>query len=125
MRCQNATAQALAEFLADPPRVTAVHYPGLASHPQHALARRQMPGGFGGMLSFEVEGGVDAGRTILESFSVITHAVSLGGIETLAVHPASTTHAPPAKPLSSWADSTISGFASSSMSPIPMPSNVR
>ncbi len=50
--------------------------------------------GFGGMLSFEVKGGVEAGRILLDSLAVITHAVSLGGVETLAVHPASTTHAP-------------------------------
>ncbi len=90
---QNASAMALAEFLDSHPRVTQVYYPGLPGHPGHEAARKQMKG-FGGMLSFEVEGGVAAGRTILESFSVITHAVSLGGVETLAVHPASTTHAP-------------------------------
>ncbi len=90
---QNASAMALAEFLDGHPRVTQVYYPGLPEHPGHEVAREQMTG-FGGMLSFEVEGGVPAGRTILESFSVITHAVSLGGVETLAVHPASTTHAP-------------------------------
>lgn len=90
---QNASALALARFLDGHPRVSRVYYPGLPDHPGHDVAKRQMQG-FGGMLSFEVEGGVDAGRTILESLRVITHAVSLGGIETLAVHPASTTHAP-------------------------------
>ena len=90
---QNATAMALAEFLDSHPKVTHVHYPGLPDHPGHDAARRQMKG-FGGMLSFEVAGGVATGRAALESLSVITHAVSLGGVETLAVHPASTTHAP-------------------------------
>ncbi len=90
---QNATAMAIAELLERHPRVASVHYPGLPSHAGHAVARRQMRG-FGGMLAFEVEGGVEAGRKILESLSLITHAVSLGGVETLAVHPASTTHAP-------------------------------
>ncbi len=90
---QNASALALAEFLTGHPRVSKVYYPGLGDHPGHDAARRQMKG-FGGMLSFEVEGGVEAGCQVLESLRVITHAVSLGGVETLAVHPASTTHAP-------------------------------
>ncbi len=90
---QNASAQELAEFLEGHPQVVEVYYPGLPSHPGHDVARRQMRG-FGGMLSFEALGGVEAGRTILESLRLITHAVSLGGVETLAVHPASTTHAP-------------------------------
>ncbi len=90
---QNQAAMALAEFLDGHPKVAQVYYPGLPDHPGHDAAKRQMKG-FGGMLSFEVEGGVEAGRTILDSLSVITHAVSLGGVETLAVHPASTTHAP-------------------------------
>jgi methionine-gamma-lyase len=90
---QNETAQAVAEALAAHPTVSVVHYPGLASHPGHELARRQM-GGFGGMLAFEVKGGVDAGKRVVESLELVTHAVSLGGVETLAVHAASTTHAP-------------------------------
>ncbi|MEM7349158.1 MAG: aminotransferase class I/II-fold pyridoxal phosphate-dependent enzyme [Acidobacteriota bacterium] len=90
---QNATAQTVAEFLAAHPQVARVYYPGLPDHPGHEIARRQMHG-FGGMLSFEVRGGFDAGRRLLESVRLITHAVSLGGVETLAVHPASTTHAP-------------------------------
>src|SRR5690606_30950743 len=91
---QNETALAVARFLEAHPRIAAVHYPGLASHPQHALAREQMTGGFGGMLAFEVDGGFDAGRRTLEALRLVTHAVSLGGVETLAVHPASTTHGP-------------------------------
>ncbi len=90
---QNATAQQLAELLAAHPAALAVHYPGLPDHPGHEVARRQMRG-FGGMLAFEVAGGLEAGRRMLDSFGLITHAVSLGGVETLAVHAASTTHAP-------------------------------
>ncbi len=90
---QNATAMTIAEFLQRHQRVASVYYPGLPGHAGHAVARRQMRG-FGGMLAFEVEGGVEAGRAVLESLSLLTHAVSLGGVETLAVHPASTTHAP-------------------------------
>ena len=90
---QNATALAVAEHLDRHPRIEKVFYPGLPGHPGHDVARRQMRG-FGGMLSFEVKGGLAAGRQLLESVRLITHAVSLGGGETLAVHPASTTHAP-------------------------------
>lgn len=90
---QNATAMTLATFLEQHPKVATVHYPGLASHPGHAIARRQMSG-FGGMLAFEVEGGLAGGRRMLEGLRLAVHAVSLGGTETLAVHPASTTHAP-------------------------------
>jgi len=90
---QNATTQSVAEFLEGHPSVSMVHYPGLASHPGHELAKRQMHG-FGGMLAFEVAGGEEAGRVVIESLRLATHAVSLGGTETLAVHAASTTHAP-------------------------------
>jgi methionine-gamma-lyase len=85
----NQNAQRLAEFLASHPRVAAVHYPGLPSHPGHALAARQMRG-FGGMLSIEVRGGFEAGVRCVESLEIGTLAVSLGGVETLVTHPAST-----------------------------------
>lgn len=90
---QNETAQAVAEFLAAHPAVTTVHYPGLTTHPGHAIASEQMHG-FGGMLAFEVSGGIQAGQRVIEGLELATHAVSLGGTETLAVHAASTTHAP-------------------------------
>lgn len=90
---QNENALALAEFLEGHRRVARVRYPGLRSHPQHALARRQMRG-FGGMLSFEVEGGWRAGKRVVEALRVATLAVSLGGVETLVQHPASMTHGP-------------------------------
>jgi methionine-gamma-lyase len=90
---QNSNAQSLAEFLDQQEEVETVYYPGLASHPGHSLASRQMRG-YGGMLSFEVRGGLQAGEKFLNSLQLATHAVSLGGTETLAVHPASTTHAP-------------------------------
>jgi methionine-gamma-lyase len=86
----NQTAARLAEFLAAHPQVERVNYPGLASHAQHALAVRQMRG-FGGMLSFEVKGGFEAGVRCVESLRLATLAVSLGGHETLVTHPASTT----------------------------------
>ncbi|MGQ0797471.1 MAG: trans-sulfuration enzyme family protein [Methanobacteriota archaeon] len=93
VRRQAATAQALAEFLEDHRRVRAVHYPGLRSFPQHALARRQMSG-FGAMLSFEPRGGYRAGRRFVESTEVANLAVSLGGVDTLVQHPASMSHGP-------------------------------
>ncbi len=93
VRQQNATAQALAEFLEDHAQVERVHYPGLKTFPQHGLAKRQMDG-FGGMLSFEVSGGSAAAVRFVESVEVATLAVSLGGAETLVQHPASMTHGP-------------------------------
>jgi len=93
VRQQNASAQALAEFLEYNSKVKRVHYPGLKTFRQHELARRQMDG-FGGMLSFEIAGGRAAGVRFVESVEVATLAVSLGGTETLVQHPASMTHGP-------------------------------
>ncbi len=83
---------ALARYLESHPKVTRVIYPGLPSHPQHDLARRQMPNGCGGMLSFEVAS-FDATRRVLNAFRLMSLAESLGGVETLVCHPASMTHA--------------------------------
>jgi cystathionine beta-lyase/cystathionine gamma-synthase len=91
LRQQTETAQALAEFLEAHPAVSAVSYPGLASHPQHELARRQMSSP-GGLLCFDVAGGAEAGRVFVESTRIARLATSLGGPETLVTHPASTTH---------------------------------
>jgi len=85
-------AARLAQFLDQHPKVTWVSYPGLARHPQHAIACRQMDG-FGAMICFGVEGGVTAGARLMNSVRLITLAVSLGGVETLIEHPASMTHA--------------------------------
>jgi methionine-gamma-lyase len=90
-RRQNDNALAVARFLERHPAVARVHYPGLPAHPGHRVARRQMSG-FGGLLSFELKGGLRAGVRLVESLSVITLAVSLGGVETLIQHPASMTH---------------------------------
>ncbi len=86
----NQNAQRLAEFLASHRGVARVNYPGIASHAGHAVAVRQMRG-FGGMLSFEVRGGFQAGVRCVESLRTCVLAVSLGGVETLVTHPASTT----------------------------------
>ncbi|MBI4878375.1 MAG: PLP-dependent transferase [Planctomycetes bacterium] len=88
--CRN--AQAIAEFLEARPEVKWVRYPGLKSHPQHELAKRQMKGP-GGMISFELAGGLEAGRAMMNSVKLCSLAVSLGGVETLIQHPASMTHA--------------------------------
>ena len=86
-----ATGLALAQFLERHPAVATVHYPGLPSHPQHALAARQMKG-FGGMLSFDL-GSLDRARRVLEGVRLMALAESLGGVETLISHPATMTHA--------------------------------
>lgn len=92
MAQHSANGLALAQFLEKHPRVTRTLYPGLASHPQHALAKRQMPNGWGGMLSFEVKD-FEAARRVLNSFKLMSLAESLGGVETLVCHPATMTHA--------------------------------
>lgn len=91
MERHNANALKVARFLAAHPKVQVVHYPGLESHPQHALARRQMRG-FGGVLSFDV-GGVDEGRRLVDNVKLCALAVSLGDVSTLIQHSASMTHA--------------------------------
>ena len=82
----------LAAFLEKHPKVSWIRYPGLESHPQHELMRRQMRGG-GAVFSFGVVGGIEAGKTVINNVQIATLAVSLGGIETLIEHPASMTHA--------------------------------
>ncbi len=88
----NANAGALAAFLESHPGVERVHYPGLPTHPQHALAQKQMDG-FGGMLAFELAGGYTAAKDLTMRLKLARLAVSLGGTETLAVHAASMIHA--------------------------------
>jgi cystathionine gamma-synthase len=92
LRAHQENASALAGLLSEHPAVARVFYPGLTSHPQHALARRQQSG-FGAMLSFELEGGEDAVRAFLDDLQCITLAESLGGVESLIAHPATMTHA--------------------------------
>jgi cystathionine gamma-synthase len=89
---QQATAGRIAELLNAHPAVKAVHYPGLTSHPNHALVARQQAGP-GAMLSFELAGGADAVRDLVETLEIFTLAESLGGVESLIAHPASMTHA--------------------------------
>jgi cystathionine beta-lyase/cystathionine gamma-synthase len=88
---QAATAQRIAEWLEQHPAVSAVHYPGLASHPQHDLAKRQMRQ-FGTVLAFDLAGGHDAVRHLFDTMRLARCATSLGGPETLVCHPMTTTH---------------------------------
>ena len=88
---QSASALALAEALSARRDVSGVRYPGLASHPQHQLATRQMSAG-GGLVTFDIDGGIDAGCRFVEAVQIAQLATSLGGPETLVTHPASTTH---------------------------------
>ena len=86
-----ANALAVAKYLQKHPKVKLVHYPGLLTHPQHALARTQM-NGFGGVLSFELDGNLEQGKTFVNSLKIFSLSVSLGAVESLVNHPASMTH---------------------------------
>jgi cystathionine beta-lyase/cystathionine gamma-synthase len=92
MERQCASALAIAQWLENQPRVRRVYYPGLPSHPQHALARRQMRA-FGGMISADLAGTLDDARRFLERCRLFALAESLGGVESLIEHPAIMTHA--------------------------------
>jgi methionine-gamma-lyase len=92
MERAEAGALAIARWLEAHPKVRSVRYIGLPSHPQHEVAKRQMRG-FGSMLAFELTGGLEAGRQLMNHVKLATLAVSLGGVETLIEHPASMTHA--------------------------------
>jgi cystathionine beta-lyase/cystathionine gamma-synthase len=91
MAAHEANGRSLAGFLASRKDVEAVHYPGLASHPQHRLARSQQ-GGFGGMISFDL-GSLERARAFCDGVEIFTLAESLGGVESLVCHPATMTHA--------------------------------
>lgn len=92
MERHNSNAYAIANMLGDHPKVEAVFYPGLASHVNHEIASRQMPGGYGGMIGFDL-GSVKAGKAFANAVSLCTLATSLGGVETILQHSASMTHA--------------------------------
>jgi cystathionine gamma-lyase len=88
-QCEN--AMAVAKFLEKHPKVARVHYPGLKSHPDHAIAKRQMRA-FGSMLAFDLKGGLPAARRFCDRVQVFLLAVSLGGVESLVILPAYTSH---------------------------------
>lgn len=89
---QNASAMKIARFLAQHAAVAQVNYPGLESHPQHAIARRQMTGGFGGVLSFSLRGDYETVKTFLPRLRLVHRAANLGSVETVAGPPATTSH---------------------------------
>ncbi len=91
VRAQNESAMALAEFLFRHKKVKAVHYPGLKGHPQHALAKKQMSG-YGGMMSFELNGSMEDAKRLTERLKIALLAASLGGVETLVSQPSLMTH---------------------------------
>ncbi|HEY1079201.1 MAG TPA: cystathionine gamma-synthase [Bdellovibrio sp.] len=92
MKAHQSNAMAVAKFLESHPKVEKVLYPGLESHPQHALAKEQMHG-YGGMITFYIKGGLNSARKFLENVNVFSLAESLGGVESLIEHPAIMTHA--------------------------------
>ncbi|KAF8426652.1 homocysteine synthase [Tirmania nivea] len=85
-------ALALARWLEAHPQVSWVSYPGLENHPSHALAKKYLRRGFGGVLSFGVEGGEEAGVTVVDNLKLVSNLANVGDAKTLAIHPASTTH---------------------------------
>jgi O-acetylhomoserine (thiol)-lyase len=87
-----ANAQAVAEFLAAQPLVAKVSYPGLASHPDHALAQRLLPRGAGAVFSFDLKSSREQGRAFIESLKLFSHLANVGDAKSLVIHPASTTH---------------------------------
>jgi len=87
-----ANAQAVAEFLEKHPKVNWVKYPGLASHPDHELAKKYLPKGPGALMGFGVKGGREAGAKFINNLKLVSHVANLGDAKTLAIHPASTTH---------------------------------
>jgi cystathionine beta-lyase/cystathionine gamma-synthase len=92
MERHSQTGLEVARFLEAHPKVARVRYPGLPSHPQHEVARRQMDG-FSGMISFELTGGLEAGKTLMNGVQLCSLAESLGAVETMITHPATMTHA--------------------------------
>lgn len=89
--CEN--AMKVAQYLSKHPKIARVSYPGLPEHPRHEVAKQQMSGGFGGMISFELTGGIPAGVALLNHVKLCALAESLGAVETMITHPATMTHA--------------------------------
>jgi methionine-gamma-lyase len=92
MQKHGSNALAVARFLEDHPSVARVNYPGLRSHPDHKLAKRQMKNGFSGVLSFELKGGLDAGLAFMNKIKFCSLAPTMGDVDTLILHPASMSH---------------------------------
>jgi O-acetylhomoserine (thiol)-lyase len=92
MDCHSRHALAVAQFLENHERVAWVNYPGLPSSRYHALAQKYLPRGAGGVLTFGIKGGLEAGRCFIEALQVFSHLANIGDAKSLVIHPASTTH---------------------------------
>jgi O-acetylhomoserine (thiol)-lyase len=92
MQAHSSNAQRVAEFLETHPRVGWVQYPGLKSSKYAALAQKYLPLGAGGMLTFGIKGGMEAGQKFIESLKLFSHLANVGDAKSLVIHPASTTH---------------------------------
>lgn len=88
--CEN--AMKVAEYLEKHPKITNVYYPGLESHPTHHIAKKQMSGGFGGLMSFDLDGGTDSVRTVMNNMKIFSLATSLGNVDSLIQHSPSMSH---------------------------------
>ena len=86
------STRTVVDFLAAQPAVERVHHPHLASHPDHALAKRLYPHGCSAILAFEVKGGRDAGRKLIDAMTLFSHLAYIGDAKSLVIHPATTTH---------------------------------
>jgi O-acetylhomoserine/O-acetylserine sulfhydrylase-like pyridoxal-dependent enzyme len=91
MQKHSDNAMAIAKFLEKHPKIESVSYPGLPSHPQHAAAKKTMSG-YSSMMSFNVKGGLEATRKVIDNLSIAVHTTHLGSSQTVAIQPAATTH---------------------------------
>ncbi|STO36681.1 Methionine gamma-lyase [[Flavobacterium] thermophilum] len=92
MQRHSENALAVAKFLEEEEAVESVNYPGLPSHPSHELAKKYLPNGQGAIVTFEIKGGVEAGKTLIDSVKLFSHLANIGDSKSLIIHPASTTH---------------------------------
>jgi O-acetylhomoserine (thiol)-lyase len=92
MERHNQNAQAVAEHLSNHPQIRWVNYPGLSNDPYHEVAKRTLRGGYGALVTFGIDGGLEAGRTFIEGLDLFSHLANIGDAKSLAIHPATTTH---------------------------------
>jgi O-acetylhomoserine (thiol)-lyase len=92
MERHSQNAAKVAQFLAGHPSVLWVNYPGLPTHPQHAIAKKYLTNGFGSLMGFGIKGGLPAGVKFINSVKLLSHLANIGDAKTLVIHPASTTH---------------------------------
>src|SRR5690606_13199993 len=92
MERHSANALKVAQYLEQHDAVTSVSYPGLSSHPSYELAKKYLPKGAGAILTFEIKGGIEAGKKLINSVKLFSHLANVGDSKSLIIHPASTTH---------------------------------